>query len=56
MSESENLPTVPFEVTESLPPASPSDHYQISSDTRQKMQLLQWLKANETDPALHVRE
>ena len=51
---SENLPTVPLEVTESLPPTIPSDHYQISSDTRQKVQLLQWLKTNETDPALRV--
>jgi hypothetical protein len=50
----ENLPTVPLEVTESLPPTTPGDHYQISSDTRQKVQLLQWLKTNETDPALRV--
>jgi hypothetical protein len=50
----ENLPTVPLEVTESLSPTMPSDHYQISSDTRQKIQLQQWLKKNETDPALRV--
>jgi hypothetical protein len=50
----ENLPTVPLEVTEFLSPTMPSDHYQISSDTRQKVQLLQWLKTNETDPALLV--
>ena len=51
---SENLLTVPLEVTESLPPTTPSDHYQISSDTRHKVQLLQWLKTNESDPALWV--
>ena len=51
----ENLPTVPLEVTESLPPTMPSDHFQISSDTRQKVHLLQWLKTNENDPALRVR-
>jgi hypothetical protein len=50
----ENLPTVPLEVTESLSATMPSDHYQISSDTRQKVQLLQWLKTNETDPAVQV--
>jgi hypothetical protein len=53
-NSSENLPTVPLEVTESLPPTTPSDHYQISSDTRHKLQLLRWLKANESDPALLV--
>ena len=53
---SENLPTVPLalEVTESLPPTTPSDHYQISSDTHHKVQLLQWLKTNESDPVLWV--
>ena len=49
-----NLPTVALEVTESLPPTTPSDHYQISSDTCQKVQLLQWLKNNEMDPAVQV--
>ena len=51
----ENLPTVPLEVMESLPPTMPTDHYQISTDTRQKVQLIQWLKTDETDPALRVR-
>ena len=51
----EDLPTVPLEVTESFPPTTPSDHYQISLDTRQRVHLLQWLKTNEKDPALRVR-
>ena len=51
---SENRLTVPLEVTESLPPTMPSNHYQISLDTCHKVQLLQWLKTNESDPALWV--
>jgi hypothetical protein len=39
---------------ESLQPTAPTDHYYISLDTRNKVQLHQWLKKNESDPALHV--
>jgi hypothetical protein len=33
---------------------APTDHYHISSDKRQKTELRQWLKDNESDPALQV--
>jgi hypothetical protein len=53
-TENDNLPSVAFEVTESLPPMAPTDHYHMLLDTRNKVQLRQWLKKNESDPALHV--
>jgi len=52
--ENDNLPSLPFEVTETLPPTALTDHYQISMDTRNKVELRQWLKKNESDPAIHV--
>jgi hypothetical protein len=33
---------------------APTDHYHISLDKHQKIQLRQWLKDNESDPALQV--
>jgi hypothetical protein len=33
---------------------SPTDHHHMSLDTRQKFQLRQWLKGDESDPALRV--
>jgi hypothetical protein len=54
ITETDDLPSVPLEVMEPLPPTAPADHYHISSDTRNKVQLRQWLKRNESDPALHV--
>ena len=43
-----------MEVIESLPSTAPTDHYHISLDTHNKVQLRQWLKKNEADPALRV--
>ena len=51
----DDLPTVPFEDhTETLPPTAPTQHYHISINSRQKVQLSQWLSRNEKDPAVHV--
>ena len=55
LAENDNLPSIPFEVTESLLPTAPTDHYHISLDTCNKIQLQQWPKRNESDPALQVR-
>lgn len=38
------------------PQISATDHYRISVDTRQKIELRQWLKENESDPALEVSQ
>jgi hypothetical protein len=46
--ESDNLPSVSFEVTELLPPTAPADHYHISLNTRNKVHLRQWLKKSES--------
>lgn len=51
---SDNLPTVPFEENEPLPPTLPTQHYHISNDTRQKLQLSLWLQKNKDDPAIQV--
>jgi len=53
-SHSQNLPTVSFEEHEPLPPTLPTQHHHISIDTRQKVQLSQWLYKNRDDPALLV--
>jgi len=50
----EDLPTVPFEEQSTLPPTLLEQHYYISTDTHQKVQLLQWLHRNQDDPAIHV--
>ena len=50
----DNLPTVPFEEDELLPPTSPNQHYHISNNTRQKFQLSLWLRQNKDDPAIEV--
>ena len=39
---------------EPLLPMAPTDHYHILLDTWNKVQLHEWLKRNESDPALHV--
>jgi hypothetical protein len=51
----DDLPTVPFEEEESLPPTLPTQHHHISMDKRQKIQVPQWLHRNQADPALKVR-
>jgi hypothetical protein len=53
-TENNDLPSVPLGIMEPLPPTAPTDHYHISLDTRNKVQLRQWLQRNESDPALHV--
>jgi len=40
--------------TEPLPSSTVDLDYHISVDTRQNIQLHQWLKENESDPALQV--
>lgn len=52
----ENLPTVPFEEEEYLPATSPSQHYHISMDNRQKVQVVQWVDKNKKDPAVEVSQ
>ncbi len=52
----ENLPTVPFEEEEILPATSPSQHYHISMDNRQKVQVVQWVDKNKKDPAVEVSQ
>lgn len=42
------------DAVEPIPSMAPTDHYHISLDTRQKIELRQWLKDNESDPALQV--
>lgn len=54
ITEKDNLPSVSFEVIESLLPTAPTDHYHMSLDTRNKVYLRQWLKKNKSDPAIHV--
>ena len=50
----EDLPTVPLEEQEPLPPTPPTNHHHISNDTRQKAEISQWLSKNREDPAVHV--
>ena len=51
----DDLPTIPFEdQSETLPLTSPTQHYHISIDSRQKVQLAQWLSKCEGDPAVYV--
>ena len=51
----DDLPTIPFEdQSETLPLTSPTQHYHISVDSRQKVQLAQWLSKCEGDPAVYV--
>jgi hypothetical protein len=40
--------------SEETPSIAPTDRYDISSDKRQKTELRQWLKDNQSDPALQV--
>ena len=54
LASADDLPTVPFEETETLPPTLPSQHYHISADKRQKVQVSQWLHRNQADPAVKV--
>ena len=50
-----DLPTVSFEEqSDALPPTLPTQHYHISVDSRQKVQLSQWLHKNCDDPAILV--
>lgn len=50
-----DLPTVSFEEqSEALPPTPPTSHHHISIDSRQKVQLSQWLHNNRDDPAILV--
>jgi hypothetical protein len=53
--ECEDLPTVAVEEPDTLPPTLPEVHHHISTDTRQKVELLQWLDRNREDPAIQVR-
>ena len=50
----EDLLTVSFEEQEHLPPTLPTEHHHISNDTRQKIQLAQWLNNYRDDPAIQV--
>jgi hypothetical protein len=51
----DDLPTVPFEdQSEILPPTAPTQHHHISINSRQKVQLAQWLSRNEKDPAVYA--
>lgn len=49
-------PTVGLAFTENktLPASNPEDHYQMSHETRHRIQLSTWLGDNEDDPALTV--
>lgn len=52
---SNDLPTVSFEEqSDALPPTPPTSHHHISVDSRQKVQLSQWLHKNRDDPAILV--
>jgi hypothetical protein len=51
----DDLPTIPFEnQSEILLSTSPTQHYHISVDSCQKVQLAQWLSKCEGDPAVYV--
>ena len=50
-----DLPTLPFEEqSDLLPPTLPTQHHHISTNSRQKVQLTQWLDKNRDDPAILV--
>ena len=49
-----DLPTVAVEEPDTLPPTLPEVHHHISTDIRQKVELLQWLDRNREDPAIQV--
>ena len=50
-----DLPTVSFEEqSDVLPPTLPTQHHHISLNSRQKVQLSQWLDKNCDDPAIYV--
>ena len=52
---SDDLPTIPFEEqSDALPPTLPTQHYHISINSRQKVQLAEWLHKNRDDPAVLV--
>lgn len=53
-TDTNDLPTVPFEEQENLPPTLPTQHHHISIDNRQKIQVSQWLHRNQADPAVKV--
>lgn len=46
--------TTANQVTEGLPLVSPYEHHQMSTETGHKINVFQWLDANENDPALKV--
>jgi hypothetical protein len=50
-----DLPTVSFEEqSDVLPPTLPTQHHHMSLNSRQKVQLSQWLDKNRDDPAIYV--
>jgi len=52
---SDDLPTIPFEDgSDTLPPTLPTQHYHVSINSRQKVQLAEWLHKNRDDPAVLV--
>ncbi|KAF8156743.1 hypothetical protein B0H34DRAFT_798127 [Crassisporium funariophilum] len=48
----DDLSSAPFGDEEPLPPTAPEAHHHISLETRQRIQLSDWLKRNKEDPAL----
>jgi len=48
------ISSVTAEIPEDLPPTAPEQHYHISTDTRGKVRLSQWIDKNTSDPALLV--
>ncbi|EDQ99528.1 uncharacterized protein LACBIDRAFT_334986 [Laccaria bicolor S238N-H82] len=44
--------TIPFEEAENLPFTDPQVHHHMSSDTRHKIDVVQWVGENEDDPAM----
>lgn len=53
-TDTNDLPTVPFEEQENLPLTLPTQHHHISIDNRLKIQVSQWLHRNQADPAVKV--
>jgi hypothetical protein len=46
--------SIPCSESESLPAASPNQHYQMSTEIRHKVPISVWLGDNKSDPALKV--
>lgn len=42
------------QVKENLPPLSPYEHHQMSTETASKINVIKWLSDNHDDPALKV--